>query len=481
MNNSVKPNRSLFRALLVMKRGRGRPPKNASSSRDSTPPNRTKIGRGNAGTSSHESPSSSRSSTPVSQSSTSTHLSDFKESNGRASREAARRSQRLIKQVIAGDKRQPSSKSKTPKNKTAGNAAGTPSGTPKSSKKKSSKKKKKFEFGESSSEEEAAVDYESPDSDSEDSSDENADNVSDNLSDAESELASEAESEVSSVSSAKRKLIHSRVNRAPSPVWCKEEINVPQLTLPKSSEDLLIESKDVMPALAVYEVLRHFYTQLRLSPFRFEEFCAALISDEQCALLSEAQLALLRAMLREEESSSTTFGAHDQRDSINVQHFLMDGMTWPALVHQYVESDREFRYVLSFLEDESYPFVPVSDKLKVLQFLCDQFIMSNKVREEIISEGAITYDDHCRSCHRLGDLICCETCSAVYHLECVEPPLKAVPEDDWLCSVCKAHQVAGVNDCISDIEKSGLLIRQEPLGMDRHGRKYWFLCRRLFV
>lgn len=467
-----------------MKRGRGRPPKNASSSRDSTPPNRTKIGRGNSGTSSHESPSSSRSSTPVSQSSTSTRLSDFKESNGRGSREAARRSQRLIKQVIAGDKRQPNPKSQTPKTKTtnaiAGSAAATPPGTQKHSNKKSSKKKKKYEFEESSSDEERAMDYESPESESSSSSDENVGEASDNLSDMDSDM-SEAESEVSSASSVKRKLVQYRVSRAPSPVWCREEVVVPELTLPKTSEDLLIENKDVMPALAVYEVLRHFCTQLRLSPFRFEEFCAALCSDEQCALLSEAQLALLRAMTREEEASSTTFGAHDQRDSINVQHFLMDGMTWPALVQQYVESDKEFKYILSFLEDESFPFVSVSDKLKVLQFLCDQFLMSNKVREEIISEGAITYDDHCRSCHRLGDLICCETCSAVYHLECVEPPLKAVPEDDWLCSVCKAHQVPGVYDCIPDIEKSGLLIRQEPLGMDRHGRKYWFLCRRLLV
>merc|ERR1712150_80064 len=30
-------------------------------------------------------------------------------------------------------------------------------------------------------------------------------------------------------------------------------------------------------------------------------------------------------------------------------------------------------------------------------------------------------------------------------------------------------------------EKSGLLCRQEPIGFDRHARKYWFLCRRIIV
>ncbi|GFN96955.1 nucleosome-remodeling factor subunit bptf-like [Plakobranchus ocellatus] len=59
--------------------------------------------------------------------------------------------------------------------------------------------------------------------------------------------------------------------------------------------------------------------------------------------------------------------------------------------------------------------------------------------------------------------------------------MQEVPEDDWLCSVCRAHQIKGVTDCISEAEKSGLLCRQEPLGYDRHARKYWFLCRRIIV
>ncbi len=43
--------------------------------------------------------------------------------------------------------------------------------------------------------------------------------------------------------------------------------------------------------------------------------------------------------------------------------------------------------------------------------------------------------------NRLGDLLCCETCSAVYHLGCVDPPLAEVPEEDWHCSICVAHMV----------------------------------------
>lgn len=114
---------------------------------------------------------------------------------------------------------------------------------------------------------------------------------------------------------------------------------------------------------------------------------------------------------------------------------------------------------------------------------CKIKISYNKCRENITKFflGNMHYDDHCRVCHRLGDLLCCETCPAVFHLECVEPPLVDVPTEDWQCSTCKAHKVTGVADCIPDVEKNGSLCRQEHLGFDRHGRKYWFLARRVFV
>ncbi|CAM1310401.1 BPTF (predicted), partial [Pycnogonum litorale] len=42
-------------------------------------------------------------------------------------------------------------------------------------------------------------------------------------------------------------------------------------------------------------------------------------------------------------------------------------------------------------------------------------------------------------------------------------------------------QVSGVTDCVTEAEKSGLFARQDSLGWDRHGRRFWFLCRRIFV
>ncbi|KAF7238247.1 Nucleosome-remodeling factor subunit BPTF [Varanus komodoensis] len=270
-----------------------------------------------------------------------------------------------------------------------------------------------------------------------------------------------------------------RVHRPRSPIL--EEKDIPSLELPKSSEDLMVPSEHIMNVIAIYEVLRNFGTVLRLSPFRFEDFCAALVSQEQCTLMAEMHIVLLKAVLREEDTSNTTFGPADLKDSVNSTLYFIDGMTWPEVLRVYCESDKEYHHVLPFQEAEDYPYGPVENKIKVLQFLVDQFLTTNIAREELMSEGVIQYDDHCRVCHKLGDLLCCETCSAVYHLECVKPPLEEVPEDEWQCEVCVAHKVPGVTDCIAEIQKNKPYIRHEPIGYDRNRRKYWFLNRRIVV
>ncbi|XP_054762384.2 nucleosome-remodeling factor subunit BPTF-like [Lytechinus pictus] len=476
-----------------MPRGRGRPPKSLVDSLDETPGNAKKsgggagVGRGNDGQSNGSSPASSRCSTPVSQASSTGAVG-----RGRSPRlrEAARRSKRLIQEVIEAQrspqaKASPSSSSTTSTGKGPGKGRGrgktpTTQSKPgaKSKPKGKGKGKKARPKYESSDEEGVDFNEELLQSSSEDEISSNS-SQSELPDDDELEELEEDDSDDSSTA-AKKRLLLSRTNRPFAlPFLEAEPEEIPPIELPKSSTDLLIDNEDMMNALSVYEVLRHFSQQLRLSPFRFEDFCAALCSEEQCLLLAETHIALLYNLVKEDESSSTTFGPQDQRDSINVQFLFLDNMTWSEVARAYVESDKEFRGALSALEGENYPFAPVSDKLTVLHLLCDQFLASNRVREEILSEGAITYDDHCRSCHKLGDLICCETCSAVYHLECVN--LVEVPEEDWMCSVCRQHRVLGVYDCISEVEKSGLLIRQEPLGYDRHGRKYWHFVRRIVV
>ncbi|XP_060074835.1 nucleosome-remodeling factor subunit NURF301-like [Ylistrum balloti] len=283
-------------------------------------------------------------------------------------------------------------------------------------------------------------------------------------------------------SAGRRKLFFGRRPKTPE---LPDDKDITPLTMPPSSTDLLIPIENLMQSLSIYEVLRHFRTILRLSPFSFEDFCAAIMSDEISSLLTEIHITLYKALWREEDGNNTAFGPSDMKDSINISLFFVDAFTWPESIRALLdtESDRypEYKVAIESLEHPDFPFVPVEERLKVLKTLTDLFLVTNNVREEIMNEGNIQYDDHCRNCHKLGDLLCCETCSAVYHLTCVEPPMEEVPEEDWVCGVCRAHKIKGVTDCVSEAEKSGLLCRQEPIGFDRHGRKYWFLVRRIIV
>lgn len=174
---------------------------------------------------------------------------------------------------------------------------------------------------------------------------------------------------------------------SPEPLWLQNR-ELPPLVLPKSSDDLLVPRELVMPLLSIYEVLRHFRTLVRLSCFRFEDFCAALMCEDQTNLLAEIHMMLIKALLREEDSQQTHFGPLDQKDSVNVSLYFVDAMTWPEVLRCYVESDKDFdQNILQILTTTEYPFTAIENRIKVLQFLTDQFLITNPVREDLLHEG----------------------------------------------------------------------------------------------
>ncbi|XP_077317948.1 PHD finger protein 21A isoform X2 [Lithobates pipiens] len=53
------------------------------------------------------------------------------------------------------------------------------------------------------------------------------------------------------------------------------------------------------------------------------------------------------------------------------------------------------------------------------------------------STDADIHEDFCSVCRKSGQLLMCDTCSRVYHLDCLEPPLKAIPKGMWICPKCQ--------------------------------------------
>ena len=46
------------------------------------------------------------------------------------------------------------------------------------------------------------------------------------------------------------------------------------------------------------------------------------------------------------------------------------------------------------------------------------------------------HNDECDVCETGGELLCCSTCTLVFHLTCVRPKLEALPDGDWECPHC---------------------------------------------
>jgi len=239
---------------------------------------------------------------------------------------------------------------------------------------------------------------------------ENSDN--DDLEESASVTWSEAADSVSGTTNLdKVNLVKIFPRRPKSPEYTVDDTDVPELVLPESSTDLLVDNNDLMSALQVYEVLRRFRSIVRLSPFRFEDFCASLtasVGDDQSHLIVDIHVALIRALLREDDGNNTTFGPQDTKDSITVAMHFVDAMTWYECTRAYLDSDPdsvEFRSALPLLSRTSYASVTVSERLQMLRTLTDLFLATNRVREELTSEGNIQYDDHCRACHRYRSLL----------------------------------------------------------------------------
>ncbi|XP_018113084.1 PHD and RING finger domain-containing protein 1 isoform X2 [Xenopus laevis] len=82
-----------------------------------------------------------------------------------------------------------------------------------------------------------------------------------------------------------------------------------------------------------------------------------------------------------------------------------------------------------------------------------------KKAEEVEVEEDATNCAVCGRCDREDRLLLCDGCDAGYHMECLTPPLNAVPVDEWFCPECSD---ANQPEEVSDVEVAGLLADVVP-------------------
>ncbi|KAL6606775.1 hypothetical protein ACP70R_042428 [Stipagrostis hirtigluma subsp. patula] len=69
-----------------------------------------------------------------------------------------------------------------------------------------------------------------------------------------------------------------------------------------------------------------------------------------------------------------------------------------------------------------------------------------KRREDAESDLEDPEEEECRVCFRArgGVMVECDMCLGGFHLRCVRPPLRRVPEGDWACPYCEAERAGKV-------------------------------------
>ncbi|CAH9128622.1 unnamed protein product [Cuscuta epithymum] len=65
-----------------------------------------------------------------------------------------------------------------------------------------------------------------------------------------------------------------------------------------------------------------------------------------------------------------------------------------------------------------------------------------KRREDLSSEDEDPEVEECKVCFRAGNRVMleCDECLGGFHLKCLNPPLKEIPEGDWICGFCEAKK-----------------------------------------
>ena len=243
--------------------------------------------------------------------------------------------------------------------------------------------------------------YVSPHEDSDNSNTGESDNDMEFDNDMDDDNISEiSESSLSTIGSLTRQKWMARMPPSPD----IDEADIPDLNLPASATDLLIGNDLILEVLGVYEILRHYRIILRITPFRLEDFCMALVADEQSCLLSEIHISLMHALQREEENNTSTFGSHDVKDHVNISFYFLDPMTFPEVIRLYIESEKfqteDMIKTTTILQSADYCSLKTSDRIHVLKTLTDMVLSTSAIRDTIMNEGKIQYDDHCRNCHR---------------------------------------------------------------------------------
>ena len=91
---------------------------------------------------------------------------------------------------------------------------------------------------------------------------------------------------------------------------------------------------------------------------------------------------------------------------MNVFLHFYDTVTWPENLTVYLSNDPVANAApLRVLQSTEYPFTSLENRVTVLQHLTNSVLSTAAVRDDLVNEGSLPMEDHCRVCHKLGDMV----------------------------------------------------------------------------
>uniref|UniRef100_A0A2P2JY22 DNA-directed RNA polymerase II subunit RPB7 isoform X1 n=1 Tax=Rhizophora mucronata TaxID=61149 RepID=A0A2P2JY22_RHIMU len=88
-------------------------------------------------------------------------------------------------------------------------------------------------------------------------------------------------------------------------------------------------------------------------------------------------------------------------------------------------------------------------------------------------KGDDGYYYECAICDLGGNLLCCDSCPRVYHLQCLDPPLKRIPIGKWQCPKCfpKSDPLKSISqlDSISKRARTKTIAINSKIGVKSSG------------
>ncbi|KAI1237916.1 hypothetical protein IHE44_0014008 [Lamprotornis superbus] len=107
------------------------------------------------------------------------------------------------------------------------------------------------------------------------------------------------------------------------------------------------------------------------------------------------------------------------------------------VTHDHLEAQEEYSDVPEQHNAswDTYPDSPENEKTETT-FTFPAAVQPVSLPSPSSTDGDI-HEDFCSVCRKSGQLLMCDTCSRVYHLDCLDPPLKTIPKGMWICPKCQ--------------------------------------------